>query len=107
MTIVVDTTLRQSYIWVYNAILEAITEHGIAPTKAEIARAVGCSNTTVINAFRELKKRGHITEEKHVIRSVRLVDPGRKLSSRPLAPWEEDLNIPKLWAAPSEDRNYG
>ena len=40
MTIVVDTTLRQSYIWVYNAILEAITEHGIAPTKAEIARAL-------------------------------------------------------------------
>jgi hypothetical protein len=107
MSIIVDPTLRQSYIWVYNAIREAITEHGIAPSKAEIARAVGCSSATVINGIRELKNRGHITIEKYVARSVRLVDPERKLSCRPLAPWEEDLNIPKLWANPSEDRNYG
>jgi SOS-response transcriptional repressor LexA len=98
MRTVVDPTLRPAYVWVYRAIHEAITEHGISPTKGEITRAVGCSSTTVINAVRELKARGFITETKYEARSIRLVDPEVMVRREPLPPWEEDLNIPKLWA---------
>ena len=103
MKIVVDPTLRESYVWVYTAIHQAITEHGIAPSKGEIARAVGCSATTVVNAVRELKKRNLITETKFETRSIRLVDPEVMVRREPLPPWEEDLNIPKLWETPTED----
>lgn len=100
---VIDPTLRPSYVWVYEAIRQAITEHGISPSKNELQKAVGCSSTTVINAVRELKKRGHITERKFETRSIRLVDPERRILREPLPPWEEDLNIPKLWENPTED----
>lgn len=98
MPIVVEPKLTPAYIAVYHAIREGITEHGICPSQSELRRALGCSNTTVVNAVRELKKRGHITAEKFATRGVKLVDPERKLSRTPVAPWDEDLDTPNVWA---------
>jgi biotin operon repressor len=99
MPIVVDPKLTPAYIAVYHAIREGIIEHGISPSQSELRRALGCSTTTIINAVRELKKKGHITGEKFVARGIRLVDPERKLSRVPLAPWDEDLDTPNVWAS--------
>lgn len=100
MPVVVDPKLTPAYIAVYHAIREGIVEHGICPSQTELRKALGCSTTTIINAVRELKKNGHIKGEKFAARGIKLVDPDRKLSRTPLAPWEEDLDTPNIWASP-------
>lgn len=97
MPIVVDPSLTPAYIEVYNAIREAILRHKIAPSQTELRRALGCSSTTVVNALRELKKRGYIEQQKFAVRGLSLVDHDLKLSRKPVDPWEEDLDTPNIW----------
>lgn len=97
MPVIVEPKLRPAYIATYNAIREAITVHGVSPSLRELMAGLGVSQTTVIAAIKELKKRGHITQEKFAARSIRLVDPERILSKTPVDPWDEDLDTPRIW----------
>lgn len=50
------------------------SEHGVAPTYAEAASALGISRTAAFNRIHQLKKRGHIQMLSHQCRSITLVD---------------------------------
>ncbi len=89
MTHVVDPELRPFYIAVYGAILEAWLDHGIAPSQQELCRACQCSGATVINALKELKRKGYIVWPKHQVRSVKPTDLERTISREPPDPWAE------------------
>lgn len=97
MPTVVDPSLTPAYIEVYNAIREAILHHKTAPSQTELRNALGCSSTTVVNALRELRKRGYIEHQKYTVRGLSLVDPELRLSRKPVDPWEEDLDTPRIW----------
>lgn len=97
MPVIVDKTLTPAYIAVYNAIREGIVEHDLCPSQTELRKAIGCSSTTIVNAVRELKARGYITQEKFVTRGISLVDPNIRLSRKEIDPWEEDLDTPRIW----------
>jgi len=87
VTHLVDPTLRPFHADVYAAIREAWLEHGFAPSQHELALACMCSSTTVINAIRELRKRGYIHAPKFAMRTVKPTDMERTISVEPLDPW--------------------
>lgn len=98
MAVVVDTDLPPAYVNVYNALREAILNHGICPSQKELYRATGYTIETIRRAYATLHRKGYIQRGFYKARSVTLPDPSLVLSLKPLAPWEEDLNIPRVWA---------
>jgi hypothetical protein len=97
MPTVADPELRESYIDIYEAIRQAWLQHDIGPTLVEISYATGYSLQTVRMARRVLNKRGHVTHQPYKERSTRPTDLSRKLSLKPVAPWDEDLDTPQIW----------
>jgi repressor LexA len=54
-------------------IREAITDHGVAPTVAEIGRQVGLSSSSSVHyQLRELETKGAIVREPYRSRGIRL-----------------------------------
>lgn len=97
MPTVVDPKLTPAQILIYDALRDGIVNHGICPSQGEIRKALQCSTTTIMNAFRVLEQKGHITRERYAARAISLVDPERRLSKYPVAPWEEDADTPLIW----------
>lgn len=97
MATVVDETLRPTAVEIYEAIRQAWVTHEMAPTARELQVATGYSSTTVATVCNILERKGHITRQKFKERSVRPVDLARKLSNKPVAPWDEDLDTPQIW----------
>ncbi|MBC7236552.1 MAG: transcriptional repressor LexA [Chloroflexi bacterium] len=78
----------------YHMIQEFIRENSYPPTVREIGEAVGISSTSVVMYnLKELERKGFITRERDVSRSIRLVEPEEERANR-----EEQLviNIPFL-----------
>jgi DNA-binding transcriptional MocR family regulator len=90
----IDPTLRPFHAKVYEAIRECWLDYGVSPSQVELSHAVMCSTTTVIQAIRELKKRGYITAQKSRARSLRPVDVDLQVIIRAPDPWG-DLSPPK------------
>jgi DNA-binding transcriptional MocR family regulator len=95
----VDPTLRDFHVKVYAAIREVWLTHGISPSQIELRDGVGCSITTVLQAIRELTKRGYITTKKFESRSIQLTDWDRTISNKPLDPWD-NLRTTKFFKDP-------
>lgn len=97
---VVDPTLTEPWCRVYEALRQAWEEFGVAPSKLELRQATGYSSTTINNAYRELKRAGHITSSKFTARSGKPVDITRTISSsEALAPqpWDE-VSTERMWS---------
>ena len=90
----IDPTLRPFHAKVYEAIRECWLDYGVSPSQIELSRACMCSTTTVIQAIRELKKRGYITAQKSRARSLKPVDIDLQILIKAPDPWG-DLNPPK------------
>lgn len=98
MAVVVDTDLPPAFVAIYGALREAILNHGICPSQKELCRALGYSLQTIRVAYIALHRKGYIQRGFYKARSITIPDPSLILSLKPLAPWEEDLNIPRIWA---------
>ena len=83
----VDPDLKPSNIKVYEAIVEATQEHGVQPSKQELARGCQLSITSIQDSIAVLRRKGYIHAPKHQIRALRPTDPNRTLSIEPLDPW--------------------
>lgn len=95
----IDPTLRPFHAKVYEAIRECWLDYGVCPSQVELSRAVMCSTTTVIQAIRELKRRGYITAQKSRARSLKPVDIDLQVLVRKPDPWA-DLTPPKKFWKP-------
>lgn len=84
---VVDTDITPTWLDIYEFIRAHWRKHGYAPSQSEIMREIGCSSASVQNAFRVLRKHGHITYQKSVPRSIKPVDINRRLWRTPPDPW--------------------
>lgn len=97
MPLIVDPSLAPATIEVYNAIREALIKYQIAPSQPELARAVGCSGTTVVKALSALRKKNYIDHQRYTTRGVTLPDPDLRLSRKSVDPWDEDTDTPAIW----------
>lgn len=96
MAHVVDPTLRDAHIAVYQALREAWTLYGFSPSQIELRNATHYSITTVAKVIKDLKKKGYITAPKFQVRQLKPTDLDRTLSIAPLPPWE-GLTPPKIY----------
>lgn len=97
---VVDPTLTEAWCEVYEALRQAWEDFGVAPSKRELQQATGLSSTTINNAYRELKRAGHITAPKFTTRAGKPVDITRTLSVTPdmaPQPWDEHATN-RIWS---------
>jgi len=85
-----DPTLRPHYVRVYAAIREAIMDYGESPSMSELQHACLISSTTVIQAVRELRKRGYIEHQKFKPRSLAVTDIDREIRRDEPDPWNFD-----------------
>lgn len=85
-----DPTLRRHHARVYAAIREALLDYGESPSMSELQHACLISSTTVIQAVRELRKRGYITHQKFKPRSLGLTDIDREIRHEEPDPWNFD-----------------
>jgi DNA-binding transcriptional MocR family regulator len=95
----IDETLRPFHAKIYQAIREAWTDYGMAPSQHEMMLAAQCSSTTVQQALKELRKRGYIVAPKHGTRAARPTDLHRIIRIEPPDPWAglQDEPEPKLF----------
>lgn len=92
-----DPTIRKFHLAVYEAIRECWIDYGVSPSQVELSHACLCSTTTVIQAIRELKKRGYITAQKSRARSLKPVDIDLRLIREPPDPWGELQPVKRYW----------
>jgi DNA-binding transcriptional MocR family regulator len=98
MTHIVDPTLRNTWVTVYEALRQYWLLSGSGPSKDELMRAAKVSMTTVIQAVNELRRRGYVVAPKHQTRAVKPTDLERTISREPLDPWAElDDDQPSYW----------
>lgn len=79
------------------ALREAWLDYGYGPSQQELMYACKCSTTTVINAFRQLQKRGYITKRKFGYRETKPTNLDLTLSCTEPEPWAELDEPKKFW----------
>lgn len=84
---VVDPVITPTWLDIYEFIRRHWRAHGMAPSQSEIMREVGCSSASVQNAFKVLRRNGHVTWQKSVARSIKPVDLDRRLWRGKPDPW--------------------
>jgi SOS-response transcriptional repressor LexA len=93
---VIDTTLRDSHVKIYEVLRQYVAMTGKSPSKQELARGASLSIVTVYQAEKALKEKGYIESTKDEIRSMRPTDLDRLILNAEPDPWEE-LEDPKLY----------
>jgi DNA-binding GntR family transcriptional regulator len=91
-----DSEMTELWCKIYEAVRQAWLDHGIAPSQTELMRACDCSNNSIQNAFKNLRKNGHVDYEKHATRSIKPTDIRMKLYRYDPNPWDT-LNETKIW----------
>ena len=87
MTTVVDTDLTPVQARIYEAVRQCWRIYGQAPSQYEVQRAVGCSSTSVQNAYRVLKRKGYFSGTKFAVRGARPTDMEREVLCAPPDPF--------------------
>ncbi len=67
-----NLTKRQSHVLEF--LRSYATEHGISPTLEEIGAALGVNRVTVFEHVKALEQKGWIRSEKHLSRSIEIID---------------------------------
>lgn len=98
MPTVIDPTLTPSWLAVYEVIRQHWIRHGYAPSQSDVMRAIGCSQLTVRNAYKQLTRQGHVVWQKHESRAIKPVDLHRKIYKVEPDPWAT-LGEKEAWEA--------
>lgn len=88
-TTVIDPTLTPTTIHVYAALVECWRVYGQSPSQYELRVACHCSSTSIQNALRILRDKGHIRREKFSVRGIHPVDMDRRVLRDPPDPFAE------------------
>ena len=97
---VIDPDLTPGWCRIYEALRQGWRDFGIGASQSELAKATGFSMTTVHDAIKVLRRKGHITAPKHGARSAKPVDLERTISHNAATarmPWDEVADNPRIW----------
>ena len=94
--ITVDGEITELWCEIYEAIRQAWLDYGFAPAQSEIQKACGCSAVSVVNAYKNLERKGYVTYKPYQGRSVKPTNLDRRLIRYELKPWET-MDETKLW----------
>lgn len=95
----IDPSLRKTHASVYAALRECWLDYGQCPSQVELSHATQLSTTTVIQAIRELRKRGYILAPKFTARGMRPTDVDLEILTAKPDPWSE-LQPPRRYWKP-------
>ena len=94
---IVDPKLRPLHADVYMALREYWLMTGHGPSKQELSLACCCSNATIVEATRELLKRGWIVNPKFVVRSMKPTDFDLTVARNAPGPWDDLAEERRFW----------